>query len=165
MARAARDSGTIVSIDVDKVFDGIEELLPLVDMLIASAEFPERRLGISDHRESLPEMARRFGCSITGVTLGAEGSLLYCNGEFIETPGFDVPGGCKDTTGAGDAYRVGLIYGLTSGATIEDAARHANAVAALKCRAVGARTSLPRETELVDFISSGRDEKNVSATS
>jgi sugar/nucleoside kinase (ribokinase family) len=165
MARAARESGTIVSIDVDKVFDGIEELLPLVDMLIASAEFPERLLGISDHRESLPEMARQFGCSITGVTLGAEGSLLYCNGGFIETPGFNVPGGCKDTTGAGDAYRVGLIYGLTSGATIEDAARHANAVAALKCRAVGARTSLPRETELVDFISSGRDEKNVSATS
>jgi len=154
MARAAKKSGTIVSIDVDNVFDGIEELLPLVDILIASAEFPGRYIGLNDHNEALPEMAKRFGCKVTGVTLGDKGSLLYSGGEFISTAGFAVPGGCRDTTGAGDAYRVGIIYGLVNGSSIEEAARSANAVAALKCRAVGARTSLPKKDELLKFLSS-----------
>jgi sulfofructose kinase len=153
MARAAKAAGTIVSIDVDNVFEGIEELLPLVDILIASAEFPARLLNIEDYREALPEMSQRYGCGITGVTLGVEGSLLYCNQSFIQTNAYAVPGGWKDTTGAGDAYRVGIIYGLIKGLSIEEAARSANAVAALKCRSVGARTSLPKENELIDFVS------------
>ena len=152
MARAARSAGTIVSIDVDKAFDGIERLLPFVDILIASSEFPSRLLGIDDHRIALPEMARRFGCQICGVTLGEAGSLLYANDEFIRSPGFAVPGGCRDTTGAGDAFRVGLIYGLLNESMVEDAARYANAVAALKCRAIGARTSLPDRAELEGFL-------------
>lgn len=152
MARAARAAGTIVSTDVDNVFEGIEDLLPLVDILIASAEFPARLLGITDHRVALPEMSRRYGSKICGVTLGAAGSLLYCDGQFIQTPGFEVPGGCRDTTGAGDAYRVGIIYGLIKSSSIEEAARFANAVAALKCRAVGARTSLPDRKELLEFV-------------
>jgi sulfofructose kinase len=156
MARAARDSGTIVSIDVDNIFDGIENLLPLVDILIASAEFPTRLLGTTDHRKALPEMASRYGCKIAGVTLGAAGSLLHADGRFIETAGYEVPGGCKDTTGAGDAYRVGIIYGLVKGSSIEAAAQFANAVAALKCRSVGARTALPKESELLDFVSKAR---------
>jgi len=152
MARAAKASGTIVSTDVDNVFEGIEDLLPLVDILIASAEFPARLLGIADHRRALPELSERYGCKICGVTLGAAGSLLFCDGQFIESPAFDVPGGCRDTTGAGDAYRVGIIYGLIKGSSIEEAARYANAVAALKCRAVGARTSLPHSEELLEFL-------------
>src|SRR5205823_1251162 len=62
MARVARESGTIVSIDVDNIFEGIEDLLPLVDILIASAEFPGRLLGIADHRAALPEMMKRYDC-------------------------------------------------------------------------------------------------------
>ena len=157
MARAARDAGTIVSIDVDNVFDGIEDLLPLVDILIASAEFPARLMGVTDHRDALPEMARRYSCKITGVTLGAAGSLLYADGQFVQTAGYEVPGGCKDTTGAGDAYRVGIIYGAMKGSSIEEAAQYANAVAALKCRSVGARTALPKEAELLDFVSKARN--------
>ncbi len=42
MARAAKAEKTIVSIDVDRVFGGIGELLPQVDILISSAEFPEK---------------------------------------------------------------------------------------------------------------------------
>jgi sugar/nucleoside kinase (ribokinase family) len=152
MARAARQSGTIVSIDVDKEFAGIEDLLLQVDLLIASSEFPSRLLGIEDHRKALPEMARRFGCRVCGVTLGERGSLLFADGVFIESAGYAVPGGCRDTTGAGDAFRVGLIYGLLNDSSVEDAARSANAVAALKCRAIGARTSLPNEKELQLFL-------------
>jgi sugar/nucleoside kinase (ribokinase family) len=148
MAKRAREAGTIVSIDIDNIFEGVDELLPYVDILITSAEFPGRLLGISDTREALRELNRRYGCAVAGITLGENGSLLLCGDTFIETPGFAVPGGCKDTTGAGDSYRVGLLYGLLKGESIEESARMANAVAALKCRAIGARTSLPRVDEL-----------------
>jgi len=153
MAQTAKRSGTVVSIDVDKAFPGIEDLLSQVDLLIASSEFPSRLLGIDDHRKALPEMAQRFGCRVCGVTLGERGSLLFAGGVFIESAGYAVPGGCRDTTGAGDAFRVGLVYGLLNNSGIEDAARYANAVAALKCRAIGARTALPNEKELKQFLS------------
>lgn len=148
LATEARSHGIPVSLDVDNVVDGVEDLLPLIDVLITSAEFPGRLTGVEDLRDALVDLHSRFNNAVVGTTLGQKGSLLYCNGTFIETPGFAVPGGCKDTTGAGDAFRVGLLAGLLQGTTIEEAARMANAVAALKCRAVGARTSLPSSAEL-----------------
>src|SRR5690606_3734947 len=145
LAKEARSRGVIVSSDIDNVFDGIEELLPYVDILITSSDFPRKLLGEMETIGALTEMKLRYGCSVVGVTLGESGSMLLCGNTFIETPGFPVPGGCKDTTGAGDAFRVGLISGLLGGRSIEESARMANAVASLKCRAVGARTALPTQ--------------------
>lgn len=152
LAEAARSAGTVVSLDADNAFPRIEALLPLVDVLICSSEFPSRLTGKEDLNEALSSIADRYKNTICGVTLGREGSLLLCGGEFIHSSGFDVPGGCQDTTGAGDAFRTGLLYGLWKGETVENAARAANAVASLKCRAVGARTSLPRADELHLFL-------------
>jgi sugar/nucleoside kinase (ribokinase family) len=152
VAGEARESGVVVSADIDNNFPGIEELLAYVDIAVMSADFPGKFLGIGDRREALREMHSRFGSGIVGITLGEAGSLLLCQNEFIETRGFPVPGGCRDTTGAGDSYRVGLIYGLLTGESVERSARLANAVAALKCRAVGARTALPSRAELADLV-------------
>ena len=152
LASEARAAGAIVSIDIDNVFEDVEQLLASVDIIIASAEFPSKLLGEMDARDALVEMQRRFGAGLVGVTLGEAGSLLLCGDEFVLTPGFEVPGGCKDTTGAGDSFRVGLLYGLICGESIEESARVANAVAALKCRAVGARTALPTQQELSSFL-------------
>jgi sugar/nucleoside kinase (ribokinase family) len=152
MAMSAKKDGVIVSIDIDNVVDGIERLLSQVDICIASAEFPERLFGIADKKAALHEVASRFGCAVTGLTLGVSGSIILCEGSFVETPGFDVPGGCIDTTGAGDAFRAGLLYGLLTGATIEESARVANAVAALKCRSLGARSGLPAKSELDELL-------------
>src|SRR6185503_1292406 len=93
MAQAARDAGVVVSIDVDNIYEGLPDLLPLVDLLISSSEFPHRLTGISDHRASLVEMQARYGCALVGMTLGPRGSLVYCEGQFIETTAFAAPGG------------------------------------------------------------------------
>jgi len=154
MAKSAKSEGVIVSIDIDNLFEGVNEVLPYVDIMIASAEFPQKLIGIADERAALTEIRSRFGCGVVGVTLGEAGSLLLCEDTFIETSGFAVPNGCKDTTGAGDSFRVGLLYGLLTGESVEESARMANAVAALKCRAVGARTALPNRRELNDLIKS-----------
>jgi sugar/nucleoside kinase (ribokinase family) len=152
LAEKARNSNVLVSLDIDNIFEGTHEFLPLVDILIASAEFPKKLLGIDDRKVALREMQRRFGCGIVGVTLGEEGSMVLCGETFVETRAFEVPGGCKDTTGAGDAFRVGLLYGVLKGESVEETARIANAVAALKCRRVGARTALPSEAELRSLL-------------
>lgn len=157
MAKRAKESGVIVSVDIDNLFEGVQELLSYVDIFIASADFPKKLFGTIDRREALREIKSLFGCGVVGVTLGEAGSVLLCGETIIETPGFAVPGGCHDTTGAGDAFRVGLLYGLSTGSTVEESARMANAVAALKCRAVGARTALPSKTELCDILNSKFD--------
>jgi sugar/nucleoside kinase (ribokinase family) len=156
LARAAREAGTPVSLDIDNNFERVDELLPLVDVLICSSELPAQLTGISDSRASLTALNERYGCAVVGMTLGETGSLLFTGGEFVATDGYDVPGGCKDTTGAGDAFRTGLLYGILNGESVEDSARIANAVAALKCRAVGARTALPGGDELKDLLSRER---------
>ena len=153
LAKEAKSHGVIVSADIDNLFPGAEELFSYVDIFIASADFPTKLFGSIDEKEALQKLRSRFGCGLVGVTLGRAGSLLLCDDTFIETPGFAVPGGCKDTTGAGDSFRVGLLYGFLTGATVEEAARQANGVAALKCRAVGARTALPTVSELDDLLS------------
>jgi sugar/nucleoside kinase (ribokinase family) len=152
MATAARQDGVIVSVDVDNICDGINDLLPLVDVCIASSEFPEKLTGLSDRMTALRTIRERYGCGVTGVTLGAAGSIIFCNGEFIESEGYAVPGGCVDTTGAGDAFRTGLLYGVLGGHEVEDSAAMANAVAALKCRSSGARSGLPDKDELFPFL-------------
>lgn len=152
MAKAAREVGVIVSLDLDNTFAGLDDLLPHVDICIASSELPARLLGISAPRAGLVELRRKFGCLVVGMTLGVNGSLIFCDGSFIETPSFPVPGGCVDTTGSGDAFRTGFLYGMLTGSNIEDAARAANAVASLKCRGSGARSTLPDKEDLTLFI-------------
>jgi sugar/nucleoside kinase (ribokinase family) len=155
VAQAARETGTIVSADIDNVYEGLPELLPLIDILIGSKEFPRRVTGIADERAALLELKSRFGCAIVGMTIGAAGAAVYCDGTFIESPAFEAPGGCRDTTGAGDAFHGGFLYGLLTGADIETSLKLGNAVAAMKCSALGARTALPTKSALDQFLIRG----------
>ncbi len=152
MARAAHNDATIVTADIDNIYDGLPELLPLIDLLVTAREFPHRLTGIADEKTSLVELKARYGCAVVGMTLGKRGAILYCDGEFIESPAYEVPGGCRDTTGAGDAFHGGLLYGMLTGQDVETSLKLANGAAALKCRELGARTSLPGENELNEFL-------------
>jgi sulfofructose kinase len=151
MAKAARAAGTLVSADIDNIYEGLPELLPLIDILITSKSFPHRLLGISDERTSLVELKARYGCAVAGVTAGTRGAMIYCDGQFFESPAYEVPGGCRDTTGAGDAFHAGFLYGMLQGEDIQTTLTLANATAALKCRSLGARAALPTRTELEEF--------------
>jgi sugar/nucleoside kinase (ribokinase family) len=153
VAQAARATGTIVSADIDNVYDGLPELLPLIDILIGSKEFPRRVTGIADERAALVELKARYGCAIAGMTVGAAGAVIYIDGGFIESPSFAAPGGCRDTTGAGDAFHGGFLYGFLTGEDLETSLKLGNAVAAIKCSALGARTALPTKSELHQFLS------------
>ncbi|MGH9902680.1 MAG: carbohydrate kinase family protein, partial [Pyrinomonadaceae bacterium] len=105
-------------------------------------------------RAALVEVKARLRAdALVGMTLGVRGAVLYHEGRFIESPSFAVPGGCRDTTGAGDAFHGGFLYGLLQGEEIEACLTLGNAVAALKCRSLGARAGLPVAQELNNFLS------------
>jgi len=152
MAKAARGKGTIVSADIDNVYEGLPELLPLIDVLISSKEFPRLLTGIEDAHVALLEIKARYGCPLIGLTKGGRGATVLCEGEFLETPAFEVPGGCVDTTGAGDAFHGGFLYGLLQGEGIEMSLKTGCAVATLGCRSLGARAGLPTHAELIAFL-------------
>jgi sugar/nucleoside kinase (ribokinase family) len=152
MAREAKKTGVVVSADIDYAFDGIDELLPLVDLLTVANAFLEKLTGSDNAKQALSDIVSKYGSKVAGVTLGKSGSLFFIGFAFFETPRIDFPRGCTDTTGAGDAFRSGLLYGLLSNESIENSTRMANAVAALKCRGVGARSSLPNKRELTELM-------------
>lgn len=149
-AEYAREAGIPTVLDIDNIYPEAERLLPLIDFLISSSTFPERMTGESDLRTALRILAEMNGSRLTAATLGADGVLAYIQGEYIHSPGFKIE--CRDTTGAGDAFHGGFIYGLLSGYSVEDTLRFSNAVAALKCRDLGARTALPRLAEVEEFL-------------
>ncbi len=155
VAREAREAGTVVSADIDNVYPGLEELLPLIDVLVSSSEFPRRLTGIDDERAALAEVKTRVRSgALVGMTLGARGAVVLHEGRFVESHAFQVPGGCRDTTGAGDAFHAGFLHAMLTGGAIEDALRAGCATAALKCRALGARAGLPTREELTEFLPS-----------
>jgi len=86
------------------------------------------------------------------VTLGEEGSLSWCRGREIHTPGFRVD--CVDSTGAGDVFRGALAAACLDepDGEIDDALAFANAAAALNCRALGARAGIPSREEVEQLL-------------
>jgi sulfofructose kinase len=145
-AQIAHDAHIPVVIDIDNIYPGVERLLPLIDFLISSATFPERMTGERDLRTALKLLAKTYGSRFVAATLGRGGVLAYHRGEFIDSPAFPV--NCQDTTGAGDAFHGGFIYGLLANFPVEETLRFANAVAGLKCCQLGARTGLPTLAEV-----------------
>lgn len=152
VAQDAKQAGTLISADIDNVYDGLPALLPYIDILLGSKEFPHRVTGIVDPMAALVELQNRYGSGIVGMTLGDQGAVIYCEGQFLKSPAYTAPGGCKDTTGAGDAFRGGFLYGMLTGEDIETSMKLGNAVAAMKCSALGARPGLPTLQQLKTFL-------------
>lgn len=151
-ARFAREAGIPTVLDIDNIYAGSEELLPLIDFLVSSTSFPLKMTQESDLQTALRKLSEMTGSLFVAATLGQDGVLAYFRDRFIHSPAFTVD--CKDTTGAGDAFHGGFIYGLLAGLSVEETLRFANAVAALKCRAIGARTALPSLEEVNELLGS-----------
>jgi sugar/nucleoside kinase (ribokinase family) len=69
------------------------------------------------------------------VTCGAEGALVVDRQGKQRVPAFAID--VVDTTGCGDAFSAGFVYGIHSGRTPHDAAVLGNAVAALVAQGLG----------------------------
>jgi len=83
---------------------------------------------------TLDQLATRVEALI--VTRGAQGSLIYTQGQTYEIPTAK-PHGLLDPTGCGDAYRAGLIYGLLQGLDWPETGRIASLMGAIKIETAG----------------------------
>ena len=149
----ARDAGIPVVADLDELYPGVEKLLQSVDYLITSRDIPGRLMEESDLRKSLPALRERFGSRLTAATLGEEGVLAWDGMSFHYATAFRVE--TIDTTGAGDIFHAGFIYGLLQGWPLQRQLDFACAAAALNCTAVGARGSIQSVESIEHLIATG----------
>jgi len=136
-AEIARRHHIPVTLDVDTIYPGFDRVLPNVDYLIASSEFPARWTGVQDPFRALALIQNEYGMRVAAMTVGADGALARCDGEFIYSPGFVVD--CVDTTGAGDVFHGAFCYSVIESMPLREALEFSNAMAALNCTALGAR--------------------------
>ncbi len=150
-AKWAQEEGIPVMIDLDKVVAHCDKLLPMVDFLIVSANFPAEMTGIGDPIESL--FALRQHCSgFIAATLGVEGAMAIVGDSCIRFPAFNVHP--IDTTGAGDIFHAAFIYGLLQNWSLEKIMTFSNAAAGLNCTRLGARGDLPSQSEVLHLMGS-----------
>ena len=136
-ARIARTHGIPVTVDVDTIYHGFDRVLPYVDYLITSSEFPSRYTGENDPFKALAMIQQEYGMKLAGMTLGAQGCLARVDGKFHYSPAYVVH--CVDTTGAGDVFHGAFCYAVVRGLPLMDALDFSNAMAAMNCTAIGAR--------------------------
>ena len=89
---------------------------------------------------------RRCPARLVLVTLGKEGVIAWHDGTVKHYPAASVE--CVDTTGAGDAFVAGLLYGLAAGQELVPVIALAQRCGALATTAKGAMTALPYHHEL-----------------
>ena len=133
----AREAGVPVTADLDDPYPGIDELIANVDYLLVNTDFPSRLTGDNNLERSLRLMQTRYGCRMTAATLGEHGVLAWDGMRMVHRAAFRVP--VVDTTGAGDIFRAGFIYGLLQEWPLERQLDFSCAAAAMNCMAAGAR--------------------------
>lgn len=133
----AREAGIPVIADLDEMYDGVERLATKVDYLVVSRDFPTRMTGERNLELALHKMRSRYGCAVTAATLGQDGVLAWDGERFYLRPAYCV--NVVDTTGAGDIFHAGFIYGLLQGWPLARQLDFACAAAALNCTRTGAR--------------------------
>ncbi len=143
-----------VKILEDGLRPGMEELIPLCDYVVASEVFARSYAGTP--LKALKRLVAS-GVPVATVTLGAKGSVTIDSrggreggaGRFT-TPAFKVR--AVDSTGAGDVFHGGYIYGLLQGWDLVRTVRFASAASALKCTKPGGRSGIPAVSRVRKFL-------------
>ena len=135
----------------------IYELFPYIDVLFMNETEALHYSG----RETPEEAAREFASlsRIAAVKLGKKGSLAAAEGRLYQAASFPVT--AVDTTGAGDSFNAGFVYGFLTDRDITCCLRYGNACGALNVTALGGNTAFPDKAKLETFLEKqGQAEKN-----
>jgi len=143
----AKASGCTISLDLAsmEVVRAARTILPAIlreyaDMVFANEDEAAAFAQTSDEREALRKLAAF--CPLAAVKLGPRGSLVQRGGEFAAVEAQKAS--AVDTTGAGDLWASGFLYGLLTGGDLERAAAAGSLVGAAVVQEMGA--SIPEET-------------------
>lgn len=146
----AYDAGCTISLDLGSFsiiksnFDFLRQIInDYVDILIGNYAEGQAYTDIKDETRILAAMAQS-NVSIAALKMGAKGSVIYAGGQIehiqaVCDPNVEI----VDTTGAGDLWNSGFLYGLTQGCGPKEAGRLASHCGFEVCRQAGAR--IPQE--------------------
>ena len=151
-ARLARSQGVLVSLDGgagENIWQGMDDLLPLVDILVVARQFATSVTGEADPLTAGPAL-QLFGASQVVITDGENGCWYWDAHQHLHQPAFKVE--VVDTTGAGDTFHGAYLYAVLQGWEPKDCLVFASATAALKCTLVGGRAGIPALKAVLDFL-------------
>lgn len=138
----AKDQGVKVALTISDPFlidicrDEFKALIEgPVDLLFCNEDEAKSLTGHDDPIDSAHEIHKH--CENVALTLGKNGSILMHEGEVIAIEGVDVD--AIDTTGAGDMYAAGVLYGITNGLSWKQAGHLGSHAAARIVSQLGAR--------------------------
>ncbi len=145
----ARAAGMTTSLDAGWDVRGrwLEDLgpsLPYTDLLFVNEDEARRLSGLDDPIPAAQKL-RELGAQSVVVKLGANGCAVVSSDAEFQAPAFQVQ--ALDTTGAGDCFVGGFLAALHRRRSPDQAARFANAVAALSVQRLGATAGLRSFTE------------------
>jgi ribokinase len=139
-----------VSLDPGELYarKGIKALNPILERTFVF--MPNSRelallTGVEDYVKGAEKMLE-LGVKIVAVKLGGKGCYVTDEKESHHVEAFKVQ--IVDTTGAGDAFCAGFLYGLLKGKSLKECAKLGNFVASRCIMKMGARTGLPRLEDL-----------------
>ena len=154
VARLAKENGVRVIVNTAPYQPVTDDFLKGCYLVTPNEVEAEELTGVHvDSLESADRAARVFldkGVENVLITLGSRGVYVYSNGKSEIVPAYKV--NAIDTTGAGDAFNGGLLTALAEGKTLGEAARFANAVAALSVQRIGPPPAMPTRDEVENFL-------------
>ncbi len=151
LMESARARGIRVMLDAQENTPSIREAVAHCDVLVASERFASQFAGVGELK-SLCNALIEKGPTTVVVTLGDEGCVAMQAGdrEMIRSAAFPVQ--VVDTTGAGEVFHAGVIFGLIQGWSLAKITRFANVAAGLTCSGIGARGPLPTLDAITDRL-------------
>lgn len=162
-SKIARAAGTFVVLN-PAPFTPIDDLRGLVDVIVPN-EVELAAIAVGAGSSALASVASAVYSDWNAdlvATLGSDGVMVVTNGGRIDQfPAHYVE--AVDTIGAGDTFCGYLAEALASGASLPDAARRANAAAAISVTRRGAGNSAPRPQEVDDLIAHSSDQNGAFA--
>lgn len=150
-AGVAHDLGVPVIADLERVGEGLPELMACIDHLIVGTRFAGQVVGVA-HPAEMAKRLSRPGQAACVVTAGVEGCwyIMQNDGEVHHQPACRVP--VVDTTGCGDVFHGAYAAALVRGCSIPRAIEIATVAAGLKATQPGGRRGIPNWTEIKRYM-------------
>lgn len=131
----------------EKGIKPLEKLLERTDILLLNQKELEIMVPHHDKEEDRIKALLDFGLEILAVKKGQKGCMVTDGDEFHYLDAFNVD--CQDTTGAGDAFNTGFLYGYLTGKSIKRSANMGNYVASYCVKMPGAINGLPFLSQII----------------
>jgi sulfofructose kinase len=137
---AAREACVPVVVDAGSLREGMLDLARFSDYFLASENFAKAMVGSEGPVSACLRLAE-LGPRVAGVTLGSRGYVAVIEGKVIERPAYPVR--AVDTTGCGDVFHAGFIYGLVQEWEVERSLDLGAWAASRVSLELGGRTGIP----------------------